>query len=776
MILPIRRLGPLVTRAAAFLKFRKRERIKAVIAKARLFDSNWYLSRGPNDDQALADPLAHYVAHGAAQGRDPHPLFDTKWYLAQNHDGAIADINPFTHYLAHGASEGRDPHPLFDTKWYLAQNPELDLAKVNPLVHYLTYHTAKARDPHPLFDTEWYLAQTPSIDPVKIDPLVHYIARGASEGRDPHPLFDSSWYLAQNPDVAMAEINPLAHYVTRGASEGRDPHPLFDCAWYFAQNPDLDLAKVNPLVHYLTHHTAKTSDPHPLFDTDWYLAQIPNLDRTRLNPVIHYITQGALQRCSPHPLFDTNWYVSQNPGLDLTNVTPLVHYVITSAYQRREPNRRLQKRLDDAFETAAKGLPILAAIEPELAESIRPSDIKSLKHVTGRARGVQYATCQQLFKSLTQTYDRMIFVPASAFGGRYWRRTHFAALNALKAAHLRHGPDTTLLVVADSGTISQPHGLPPGTHIRTLSGFHPGLTAGARMEVIATLIYHLQPKAILNINSSTLWDAIAERGAGLSRVTDLYAYAFTATRSPDGSIARHPDRLLATCFPHLTRIYSDSAFALDLLVRNYGVSETLRERFKVVYQPSRILHELSSPDPSQRECREKSFRVLWLGSTCPEENPHLVVEIARRCPEISFDLYGSGADLFTDEFKKLAPSNMKLRGASDCVGTIPVEQYSAFLYTSLHEDIPNVAIEIAARGVPIIAPNIDNISEFIDHDGGWLIEDYRRPAEYIEALDRIKQSPEDVARRVQKMLATAHERHSWDSFIRSFSQSPSFLD
>jgi len=736
MILPTRRLRPLITRAAAFLRFSKRERSEAVIAKARLFDSNWYLSQAPNDDQAVADPLAHYVAHGAALGRDPHPLFDTNWYLAQN--------------------------------------PEIDLVKINPLLHYLTHPIAKAGDPHPLFDTQWYLTQMPSVDPRQINPLGHYIAQGASEGRDPHPLFDSSWYLAQNPDVAMAEINPLVHYVVRGGSEGRAPHPLFDCGWYFAQNPDLDLAKVNPLVHYLTHHTAKPSDPHPLFDTDWYLAQIPSLDWTQVNPLVHYITQGARERRSPHPLFDTNWYVSQNPHLNLTAVSPLAHYVMTSTSQRREPNRSLQKRLDGAFDAATKGLPVLAAIEPELARSITPSDIKGLKHVTGRSQGVQYATWRQLFQSFTQTYDRMIFVPGLAFGGKRWRRTHFAALNALTAAHQRYGLDTTLLVVADSGAISEPPRLPPGTHIRTLSGFHPGLTAGARMEIIAALIYHLEPKAVLNINSATLWDAIAERGAALSRVTGLYAYVFSRTQVPDRSIARCADRL-STCFPHLTRIYSDNAFALDLLIRDYGVPEPLRERFKVIYQPS--LHEVFGLDLSQRKYRENGFRVLWLGSSCPEVNPDLVVEIARRCPEISFDLYGSSDDdLFADALKKLVPSNMKLRGACDCVDNIPIEQYSAFLYTSLREDVPNVAIEVAARGLPIIAPDVGSVTEFVDQDGGWLIKDYRRPDEYIQALDRIRRSPEDVARRVSKLLAAMHERHSWDRFLRSFSQSPSFLD
>ena len=161
-----------------------------LIRRSRLFDERWYLARYEDVARVGLDPVAHYVTHGAREGRDPSPLFQTSFYLSHYLDVAQSGVNPLIHYSVHGAAEGRDPNPLFDTDWYLSQNPDVAAAGVNP--------------------------------------LAHYILRGAAEGRDPNPLFDSDWYLKHNPDVAAAGTNPLAHYISEGAAQGRNPSPLFD--------------------------------------------------------------------------------------------------------------------------------------------------------------------------------------------------------------------------------------------------------------------------------------------------------------------------------------------------------------------------------------------------------------------------------------------------------------------------------------------------------------------------------------------------------------------
>jgi chromosome segregation ATPase len=102
-----------------------------------LFDAAYYLEKYPDVIISGLDPYAHYLRHGASEGRDPNPMFDTRWYLETYPDVRDQGLNPLMHYYLHGAAEGRDPHPLFSTAWYLEQRPELAERNVNALEHYL---------------------------------------------------------------------------------------------------------------------------------------------------------------------------------------------------------------------------------------------------------------------------------------------------------------------------------------------------------------------------------------------------------------------------------------------------------------------------------------------------------------------------------------------------------------------------------------------------------------------------------------------------------------
>jgi hypothetical protein len=99
----------------------------------RFFDAAFYLERYPDVRQAGINPLRHYLRHGAAEGRKPHPLFEPEYYLSCC-PAARKSPNPLLHFIETGGLLG-NPHPLFDCRAYLAAHP--DAARVNPLSHYL---------------------------------------------------------------------------------------------------------------------------------------------------------------------------------------------------------------------------------------------------------------------------------------------------------------------------------------------------------------------------------------------------------------------------------------------------------------------------------------------------------------------------------------------------------------------------------------------------------------------------------------------------------------
>lgn len=80
------------------------------LEEAGLYDDGWVMRTYPDLRAQDADGLAHYAAHGAAEGRDPGPDFSTSGYaLAQG----VAPGDAARHYIDRGRAAGADPLPVF---------------------------------------------------------------------------------------------------------------------------------------------------------------------------------------------------------------------------------------------------------------------------------------------------------------------------------------------------------------------------------------------------------------------------------------------------------------------------------------------------------------------------------------------------------------------------------------------------------------------------------------------------------------------------------------
>lgn len=107
------------------LTFMGQGRRIALIRRSGLFDEEWYLQQNPDVAACGMDPIAHYLLHGAAEGRDPSPLFWSTWYTNQETNPRYRTLNPLLHYILIGGRAGRNPNPLLDEAWYVREHPEL---------------------------------------------------------------------------------------------------------------------------------------------------------------------------------------------------------------------------------------------------------------------------------------------------------------------------------------------------------------------------------------------------------------------------------------------------------------------------------------------------------------------------------------------------------------------------------------------------------------------------------------------------------------------------
>lgn len=112
-----------------------------------LFHATFYAAQAP---EASGRALDYYVARTAGDLRCPTPFFDVAGYLADNPDVISSGQDAVAHYIAAGAAEDRDPHALFSTVWYRVTHLG-GAAGVNPLAHWLREGAAAGLAPHPLF-------------------------------------------------------------------------------------------------------------------------------------------------------------------------------------------------------------------------------------------------------------------------------------------------------------------------------------------------------------------------------------------------------------------------------------------------------------------------------------------------------------------------------------------------------------------------------------------------------------------------------------------------
>ncbi len=116
--------------------------------------------------------------------------------------------------------------------------------------------------------------------------------------------------------------------------------------------------------------------------------------------------------------------------------------------------------------------------------------------------------------------------------------------------------------------------------------------------------------------------------------------------------------------------------------------------------------------------------VLWIGRAENEpKRPHLCIELARRCPDLQFLMLMNGRIASIDvRLRHEAPPNITI------IRSVPFDQMPAvfsrafvFLNTSAFEGFPNVFLQAAVSGVPIISLRVGDA--FLSASGAGLVCD-----------------------------------------------------
>jgi glycosyltransferase involved in cell wall biosynthesis len=119
--------------------------------------------------------------------------------------------------------------------------------------------------------------------------------------------------------------------------------------------------------------------------------------------------------------------------------------------------------------------------------------------------------------------------------------------------------------------------------------------------------------------------------------------------------------------------------------------------------PGPLSTEYQAPAPP----RYDSCRILWVGRICPEKCPERLLELARLCPGVHFDVVGpaDGSEYAKDIcVRARALPNLTLHGAMPRVRMAEFYKRAACLCcTSVLEGFPNTFLEAWSYGLPVVS-------------------------------------------------------------------------
>lgn len=363
---------------------------------------------------------------------------------------------------------------------------------------------------------------------------------------------------------------------------------------------------------------------------------------------------------------------------------------------------------------------------------------------------------KQLVDQVTRKPDYLFLPPDLGIGGT--EKVLFNYIEAIAKAH----PDWHIGVI---GRLPKKYHQtpPPNVDFIDFRQATEGLEKYQKDLIWSRLLVQLGVKRLHLINNEYFYQWIAEHLDVLKHENyTINASMFMREYTEDkGHIRSIADPLLANIYPVINRVFTDNQNIIDEMLVNNAFD---KERLIVHYQP-----DSSTIVPPRRISSKQPLRILWAGRLAHQKRPDILKKIGQTLNNLDYhiDAYGNSTHYDGSYFKGV-PS-ITYKGGFRGIKSIPTNEYDVFIYTSSVDGVPNILLEIAASGLPIIASDDGGVREFIRNKETGILVGIEDVSGYVAALDYIKSNPDhakDMAIAAQNLLKTQHSKQQFYDAVK----------
>jgi len=539
---------------------------------------------------------------------------------------------------------------------------------------------------------------------------------------------------------------------------------FFDAKYYRRQYGTRGLRRF-PRLEFVLNGARRLRDPNAWFSQRRYLERHPRA--SAIPPVLHYLARRMKRRPRPDgAAIETSPPAAPPVPVPPDDVSP------ASRATAQDPQAALQ-RFDALWPAMRQDLLGLRDVANQLSPTTvihdRLRQVRPESHVPA-----WIGIARQVLADLPTPIDHLLLLPWMNISGGAER-----AMKHLLAALNSHYRDGGVCIFGPDPVFDVPPGERGGfgLPIVAINDYAPQADFQTRLAVLHRVLIETRPRVVHCGNSLVGWSAIRQFGPELARDSSLFGNIYSDIRLFDGVPVGFFWQFFPDTFPSMAGVITDNRTVIARAGENFG------------FLPEQMakLHCLPTPviglEGADARAELRAFhdpgvaRSLWLSRIAIEKRLDVLQRIAEAMPERDFELFGGRVEQSTPvDLDWIGDrDNVTLHGAFANLAAIPADRFDSYVFTTTAEGMPIALLEAARLGLPIVAPDVGGIGEFIDETTGWLVSGPEAVDEYVAALRAIRGDPAEAGRRVGAAQERLLARHSWARFEEVLHAIPGYL-